>query len=134
LLTTDQPILGTEEKLFVTRLLHIEPELGIALDWAKRLRVVLRHKAVERLDDVLIAGAAMMLIRLSAGLRRDFASISAALQLPWTTSPVEGQISLIEMLKPTMYGRAGFELLRLVSCWQLNTNSATSARRMRHIR
>lgn len=32
--------------------------------------------------------------------------------LPWTTSPVEGQVSRIKMLKRTMYGRAGFELLR----------------------
>ena len=39
-------------------------------------------------------------------------AISAALELPWTTSPVEGQISRLKMLKRTMYGRAGFDLLR----------------------
>ena len=39
-------------------------------------------------------------------------AISAALELPWTTSPVEGQISRLKMLKRTMYGRAGFPLLR----------------------
>jgi transposase len=32
--------------------------------------------------------------------------------LPWTTSPVEGQINRIKLLKRTMYGRAGFALLR----------------------
>jgi transposase len=53
-----------------------------------------------------------MLARFAAGLRRDFAAISAALKLPWTTSPVEGQISRLKMLKRTMYGRAGFGLLR----------------------
>ena len=53
-----------------------------------------------------------MLARFAASLRRDFEAINAALELPWTTSPVEGQISRLKMLKRTMYGRAGFELLR----------------------
>jgi transposase len=39
-------------------------------------------------------------------------ALSAALVTPWTTSPVEGQISRLKMLKRTLYGRSGFELLR----------------------
>ena len=39
--------------------------------------------------------------------------MQAALDPPWTTSPVEGRIGRIEMIKRTMYGRAGFELLRV---------------------
>jgi transposase len=38
--------------------------------------------------------------------------VQAALDLPWTTSPAEGQINRIKMIKRTMYGRAGFQLLR----------------------
>jgi hypothetical protein len=34
------------------------------------------------------------------------------LMLSWTTSPVEGQNSRLKMLKRTMYGRAGTELVR----------------------
>jgi len=45
-------------------------------------------------------------------LRKDIGVVQAALGLPWTTSPVEGQISRLKMLKRTMYGRAGFSLLR----------------------
>jgi transposase len=56
--------------------------------------------------------AATLFARFAASLRRDFDAISAALVTPWTTSPVEGQISRLKMLKRTMYGRAGFELLR----------------------
>jgi transposase len=112
LLMTDLSTLNTEEKLFVSRLLGDEAGLGNAMDWAKRLNAMLRHTAVEALDHVLIAGASTMLSRFAAGLRRDFEAINAALELPWTTSPVEGQISRIKMLKRTMYGRAGFELLR----------------------
>lgn len=104
--------LNTEEGLFVARLLHDEPGLGAAIDWAKRLNAMLRHKTIEKLEDVLNVGAGTMLSRFAAGLRRDFNAINAALELPWTTSPVEGQISRIKMLKRTMYGRAGFRLLR----------------------
>jgi transposase len=62
---------------------------------------------------VLSAGASTLLCKLAAGLRRDYDAINAALALPWTTSPVEGQISRIKMIKRTMYARAGFELLRV---------------------
>lgn len=31
---------------------------------------------------------------------------------PWTISPVEGQIGRLKMIKRTMFGRAGFKLLR----------------------
>ena len=112
LLTSDISRLSSEEGLFIARLIGDEPELGIALDWAKRLNALLRRKTVEKLDNVLNAAAGTMLGRFAAGLRRDFDAINAALELPWTTSPVEGQISRIKMLKRTMYGRAGFELLR----------------------
>jgi transposase len=40
------------------------------------------------------------------------APVRAALDLPWTTSPVEGQINRLKVIKRTMYGRAGFPLLR----------------------
>ncbi len=112
LLMTDVSGLSVEEALFVTRLLDAEPGLGIAIEWAKRLNALLRRKVAEKLDDVLAAATGTMLGRFAAGLRRDFGAINAALELPWTTSPVEGQISRIKMLKRTMYGRAGFELLR----------------------
>ena len=67
---------------------------------------------MESLDEVLAAATGMLVARFAASLRRDFDAINAALVLPWTTSPVEGQISRIKMLKRTMYGREGFELLR----------------------
>ncbi len=43
---------------------------------------------------------------------RGLTAVQAALELPWTTSPAEGQINRLKMLKRTMYGRAGFRLLR----------------------
>jgi transposase len=112
LLMSEMSILGAEERLFVTRLLDEEAGLAAAIAWAKRLNAMLRRKAVEDLDKVLTVGAATMRGRFALGLRRDFDAIAAALETPWTTSPVEGQISRLKTLKRTMYGRAGFEVLR----------------------
>jgi transposase len=112
LLMTDISKLNAEDRLFKIRLLEDQPALGAAIAWATRLNALLRRKEDGDLDEILAAGDATMLARFAAGLRRDFAAISAALKLPWTTSPVEGQISRLKMLKRTMYGRAGFELLR----------------------
>ena len=53
-----------------------------------------------------------MLAHSAASLGRDSDAVQAALDLPWTTSPVEGQVNRIKTIKRSMYGRAGFDLLR----------------------
>ncbi len=104
--------LSEPDGLFVLRLLTEEPALGIAIKWAKQLNAMLRHRVSENLDELLHAADGTLLANFAAGLRRDFDAVKAALKLPWTTSPVEGQNSRLKMLKRTMYGRAGIELLR----------------------
>lgn len=112
LLTTSRSRLDAEERLFVSHLLGAEPALDVAVTWARRLNKLLRRRASEGLEEVLAAATGTLFARFAESLRRDFNAISAALVLPWTTSPVEGQVSRIKMIKRTMYGRAGFELLR----------------------
>jgi transposase len=112
LLMADAATLGEAERTFATRLLDAEPDLAAALAVAKRLHRVLRRDASETLTDVLAAAEGTSLAHFAAQLQRDAEAIQAALELPWTTSPAEGQINRIKMLKRTMYGRAGFDLLR----------------------
>jgi transposase len=38
--------------------------------------------------------------------------VRAALTLPWSNGQAEGQINRLKLLKRTMYGRAGLDLLR----------------------
>jgi transposase len=45
-------------------------------------------------------------------LRQDRDAVHAALTLPWSSGPVEGQINRLKAIKRSMYGRAGFDLLR----------------------
>ncbi len=112
LLMASRSRLDAEEKLFISRLLAAEPQLDAAINWARRLNKLLRRRTVDSLDDVLAAAGQTLFRRFAASLRRDFDAINAALVTPWTTSPVEGHVSRIKMLKRTKYGRAGFELLR----------------------
>ena len=96
---------------FIARLLEASPDLASTVVAAKRLASVLGRKSDEVLTNVLTTAHATMIRPFVVELRKDIAAVQAALQLPWTTSPVEGQISRLKMLKRTMYGRAGFRLL-----------------------
>jgi transposase len=110
-LMTDD-ILSQPEQNFVSRLLMQVPGLAECIAAAKRLNALLRHKSKETLHKVLADAGKTALGSFVAGLRRDLGAVQAALELPWTTSPAEGQINRLKMLKRTMYGRAGFPLLR----------------------
>ncbi len=48
----------------------------------------------------------------AVALHADVAALRAALQLPWSTSPVEGHITRLKLLKRQGYGRSSLETLR----------------------
>ena len=112
LLMADLETLSAPDRAFATRLLEEVPALSATVFAAKRLALLLRRRSDENLDAVLTAADATPLAGFVAELRKDIRAVQAALDLPWTTSPVEGQIGRIKTIKRTMYGRAGFELLR----------------------
>jgi len=102
----------TPDAAFVTGLLAKVLALADTAAAAKRLTLLLRRKSEEVLATALDAAGATMLRPFVTELRKDIGAVQAALDLPWTTSPVEGQISRLKTIKRTMYGRAGFSLLR----------------------
>jgi transposase len=104
--------LSRPDRAFAARLLEEVPALSATAAAAKRLEGMLRKKSDETLADVLAAAEKTHLADLVAELRKDIAAVEAALSLPWTTSPADGQVGRIKMLKRTMYGRAGFDRLR----------------------
>jgi transposase len=84
LVVADRERLDAREQRFVDALMASAPELGHLISLAREFRTLVR----------------------------DLAAVRAALSLPWSTGPVEGQISRLKTIKRTMCGRAGFELLR----------------------
>ena len=49
--------------------------------------------------------------RFAKGLRDDFDAVKAGVTLPWSSGPVEGQITRLKLLKRQMFGRASLSLL-----------------------
>ncbi len=112
MLMADAEMLPEAEQALIGHLVAQVPGLADGIAVAKRLSLLLRHKSQENLGVVLDGADGTSLAGFAADLRRDLAAVQAALDLSWTTSPAEGQINRIKMIKPTMYGRAGFQLLR----------------------
>jgi transposase len=109
---------SAEEQAFLGHLANLAPDLMRAADLAIVFACLLR----ERRPDMDSADAALKawidaargsaLDSFVTGIERDKAAVVAAIATPWSTSPAEGQINRLKAIKRSMYGRAGFELLR----------------------
>lgn len=112
MLTTETSNRSDMDVLFIQRLMTAAPVLAQATVWVRDMQDLFTRKSQASLETLLEAGERTPLSRFVTGLRRDLSAVQAALHHPWTTSPVEGQISRLKMIKRTMFGRAGFKLLR----------------------
>jgi transposase len=61
-----------------------------------------------RADGSPVAG----LKTFASGVRQDEAAVRAGIGSEWSNGPVEGHVNRLKAIKRTMYGRAGFDLLR----------------------
>jgi transposase len=112
LVLADRERLDAREQRFVDALMARSPELGHLISLAREFRTLVRRREPDRLDEWVATARGSALAGFATGLARDLAAVRAALSLPWSTGPVEGQISRLKTIKRTMCGRAGFELLR----------------------
>jgi transposase len=88
--------------------------LAEAVTLAQDFAGVVRQRQPTRLDPWLTRAAASSLQpfrRFARGLRADYAAVQAAVTLPWSQGPIEGQINRLKMLKRQMFGRARLDLL-----------------------
>ena len=89
-------------------------EVAEAIDLAQDFATLVRQRQPERLDPWLTRATASTLAafqRFASGLREDYAAVKAGVTLPWSTSPVEGHINRLKMVKRQMFGRAHLDLL-----------------------
>jgi transposase len=112
LLTTKDEDLDPKERSFVAHLAVTAPGLVEAAELAKRFGTMVKERTAAVLDAWLAAACDTELASFAQGLERDHAAVRAALTEPWSTSPVEGQINKLKVLKRQMYGRAKHDLLR----------------------
>lgn len=104
--------LDIEQRAYVEALCDISPEIARIRELALGFREVFREKNLSAFDAWLRAAEDGPLRRFAAGLAVDIDAVRAAIILPWSNGPTEGQINRLKLLKRQMYGRAGFDLLR----------------------
>ncbi|WP_081506046.1 ISL3 family transposase [Azospirillum lipoferum] len=112
LVVADETEIDATEQAFVTALLSRSAKLAQIVALARAFRTMVREQRAGELDGWLLAADGTALAGFAGGLKRDLAAVRAALSLPWSTGPVEGQISRLKTIKRTMNGRGGFDLLR----------------------
>jgi transposase len=98
----------------LTQLHAQSPAVAEAIDLAQDFAILVRQRQPERLDPWLTRAATSALEamqRFAHGLRDDYEAVKAGVTLPWSTSPVEGHINRLKMLKRQMFGRARLDLL-----------------------
>ena len=112
LLQADPSALVADDRRFLDHLRVEAPDLAKSVAVATRFADLVRRRSGESLEAWFAAAAATPLAKFAAGLERDRDALRGAITTPWSTRPVEGQIGRLKMLKRTMFGRAGFALLR----------------------
>jgi transposase len=94
--------------------LTAHPALAQAIALAQDFASLVRQRQSTQLDPWLARAATSALPpfqRFAKGLREDYAAVQAAVTLPWSQGPIEGQINRLKMLKRQMFGRAHLDLL-----------------------
>ena len=105
---------SAQDRELLADLRRYGPELDEAVTLAEAFIGLVRDRAPDRLDPWLkqaVRSALQPLRRFAKHLSADYDAVRAAVTLGWSNGPVEGQINRLKMLKRTMYGRAGLDLL-----------------------
>ena len=90
---------------------RVEALYGLAQSYVK----LVRERDVEAFDPWLeqcMTCGIPDLETFGQGVQKDYSAIRAALTLPYSNGPVEGQINRLKFVKRSMYGRGSFPLLR----------------------
>jgi transposase len=91
-----------------------QADVAEAINLAQDFVQLVRHRQPTQLDPWLqraTTSALPAMRRFAKGLYEDYDAVKAGVTLPWSTSPVEGHINRLTMLKRQMFGRAHLDRL-----------------------
>ena len=100
-------------RLLLADLYRPTPELAANAQAAREFFRIVRKRDIAAWPRWLEQARHTALAGFAHSVQRDEAAVMAALRLPWSNGPVESHVHRLKMLKRQMYGRAGFDLLRL---------------------
>ena len=100
-------------KDFLEEVYRTSPEIARIAQLAQGFFRIIRERHLPALMPWIAAAKHTALTGFASRLERDLEAVKAALTLPWSQGQVEGQVHRLKLIKRQMYGRAGFDLLRL---------------------
>ena len=98
---------------FLNELYRRSPQIAAIATTARAYCRMIRERDAAAWPEWKHNAAAGPLSGFAKHLCSDEAAFLAALQQPWSNGPVEGHVHRLKLIKRSMYGRAGFDLLRL---------------------
>ena len=107
--------LASDQQHYVAQLCAHHPSLATAYRLTQDFVRLLHEREGAALETWVTAATAEGLPHqraFAAGLRQDWDAVQAGLTEPWSNGRCEGFVNKIKMIKRTMFGRAGFALLR----------------------
>ena len=112
LLVLEASEMKQDEQSYTKALTELSAELARVRELAHEFRRMLREHDGSAFDVWLSSAEASLLGGFARSLRTDLAAVRAAVELPWSNGQTEGQVNRLKLIKRSMYGRAGFDLLR----------------------
>ncbi len=107
--------LEENEQAQIETVRQVHKEVDVAVTLAQEFAAMVRERSGSKLDGWLERASASGIPAVrtfAASLRQDYSAVKAALTLPWSNGPTEGNINRLKMLKRQMYGRAKVDLLK----------------------
>ena len=98
---------------YLEQVYQASPEVSVAAKLAKEFFRLITQRDLPALTPWFEAAKTTALAGFASHLTKDRNAVEAALKLPWSQGQVEGHVHRLKLIKRQMYGRAGFDLLRL---------------------
>jgi transposase len=112
LLTLSDDKRSPEQQRYVAALQEVWPQARELERVAREFIDFFQKKDASTIGLWIQAAERTPLRRFALGLFSDLRAIRAVIELPWSNGPTEGHINRLKTIKRSMYGRAGFDLLR----------------------
>jgi transposase len=112
MMTTGRNNLTKTDAVIVANIETGIPELAVARALLDRFQTMIRTRNASNLSPWISDARASLIASFGNGVAKDIDAIRNAIDQPWSSGQVEGQINKLKMVKRQMYGRAKIDLLQ----------------------
>lgn len=112
MMTTNRNNLTRTDAVIVANIEKSVPALATARTLLDRFQTMIRKRNISDLSPWISDAKSSLIASFGNGVSKDSDAIRNAIEQPWSSGQVEGQINKLKMVKRQMYGRAKIDLLQ----------------------